>query len=308
MRPRGKVLFVVVLSAALGLGALSGAAGADDGIQCGSVITEDTVLTHDLVGCENGLVIGVPNVTLDLGGHVIVGRGADTGVGVTFVEQQTAGSVVKNGAIRSFKRGVSFSTSAKISNLEISLSDIGVLGNFLGDPSGHAQATIEKSTIHDNGVGIVGTNVDGRGDFQIANNRISLNTRGGISASDWWPLLIQGNLVSGNGGTGVRLFRSHARVLDNTFDRNAFDGLSIEDFNHSNFFRVGGNLARGNGNLGMSVNKGFPPDSSDLLDAGGNGASRNGDPQECTPNLVCASNRGQADKLTPLTADATRHS
>jgi hypothetical protein len=148
--------------------------------------------------------------------------------------------------------------------------------------------------------------VDGRGDFRIVDNRILHNEHNGIGAFRWWPLVFQGNLVKGNGSTGVELVQSHAQVLDNTFDRNGGDGLAIIDCGHTNFFRVGANLARENGNLGLSVNPGCP-DASDLLDVGGNAASRNGDPQECTPNLICARNRGQANKVEAMAGQTGRH-
>ena len=69
---RGAVTWAT-LSAALVLGVvLTATAGAADGvIGCGSVITEDTVLTRDLRGCESGLIIAAPGVTLDLNGHSI---------------------------------------------------------------------------------------------------------------------------------------------------------------------------------------------------------------------------------------------
>jgi hypothetical protein len=296
----------VVLLVGFALWALSGAAGAADGdIQCGAVITQDTVLDHDLLDCEGaGLVVGAPNVTLDLGGHEIAGRG--NGIGVNVFDQQSTGAVVRNGTVRAFATGVWLRGSATVSNLEISFNGIGV-ASFGSQTSRETVATtIEKSTIHHNGSGVAGGLVDGWGDFRIVDNRILNNELNGISAFRWWPLVIQGNLIKTSGSSGVELIQSHAQVLDNTFDRNGHDGLAIIDCGHTNFFRVGANLARENGNLGLSVNPGCP-DASDLLDVGGNAASRNGDPQECTANLVCARNRGQATKVEAVTAHTGRH-
>jgi hypothetical protein len=177
--------------------------------------------------------------------------------------------------------------------MDIRSNDRGVSAEFAG-------ATIEKSKIHDNEEGIGGSESESRGDVRIVDNEIVNNERDGINAFRWWPLFIERNLIKGNGGTGAELYQSHASVLDNTFDGNGGDGLSISDCvtGHLDFFRVGANLARKNGGLGMSVNFFCTQyQSSDLLDAGGNAASRNGNPQECTPPLVCSKDRGQAKKL-----------
>ena len=120
-----------------------------------------------------------------------------------------------------------------------------------------------------------------------------------------------------NGSTGVYLNLSHAIVLDNTFRDNRGDGVTIFDnfCGHLNLFRVGSNVAEGNGNLGIDATPTPPrsfcalggPDPYDLLDAGGNAASRNGNPQQCALIIECARNRGQANKLAPVAADNRRH-
>ena len=52
-------------------------------MRCGAVLTEDTVLDRDLVGCgEDGLVIGADGITVDLDGHTVTGLGAAETAGV----------------------------------------------------------------------------------------------------------------------------------------------------------------------------------------------------------------------------------
>jgi hypothetical protein len=287
---------LALVAAVVALWMFSGAAGAaDGGVECGSVITEDTVLTHDLLGCEDGLVIAAPGVTLDLGGHQIVGRGAGTGVRLALFE--AAGSVVRNGAIRSFENGLSIVDSATLSELDVSSNQVGV---FL-----LATATIERSTIHRNGVGVFifccsGSNP---GDA-IVGNRILHNTEEGIRATRGELARIEGNLVMGNGGDGVSLFETFGIVLDNTFKNNGGAGLKIRDgcFFWQFIYRVGGNGATGNGELGIDVpggdrewfsqNCGLNPFPVNL-DAGGNSARKNADPRECF-GVVCVASRGQA--------------
>ena len=58
-------------------------------IQCGDVIAQDTTLDSDLIDCPgNGIVIGSPDITVDLNGHTIDGddsgledHGIDNGAG-----------------------------------------------------------------------------------------------------------------------------------------------------------------------------------------------------------------------------------
>jgi hypothetical protein len=46
-------------------------------VQCGAVITQNTTLDSDLIGCPGkGIIIGADNITLDLNGHTVTGAGA----------------------------------------------------------------------------------------------------------------------------------------------------------------------------------------------------------------------------------------
>ena len=78
------------LLAALGaVFALGAAPALGSHIQCGDVITQDTTLDSDLIDCPgNGIVIGSPDITVDLNGHTIDGddsgledHGIDNGAG-----------------------------------------------------------------------------------------------------------------------------------------------------------------------------------------------------------------------------------
>src|SRR4051794_3768751 len=77
-------------------------------VRCGSVITKDTKLTRDLVGCRGtALTIGKDRMRLDLGGHTI--SSAD-GVGLVLVGHDHV--AITNGTVRGATTGVSI-TDAK---------------------------------------------------------------------------------------------------------------------------------------------------------------------------------------------------
>ena len=86
------------------------------------MITTDTTLDSDLVDCpNNGIVIGADDITLDLNGHTIDGDGQRSGrvpetdfcdVGV--LNDRHDGFTLKDGSIRDFDFGVSWSGHATI--------------------------------------------------------------------------------------------------------------------------------------------------------------------------------------------------
>ena len=77
--------------------------------QCGDTITQDTTLYADLVDCPgDGLVIGANGVTLDLGGHVVDGAGANDSAGVS--GSGFHGARIENGTVRQFGVGIALAT------------------------------------------------------------------------------------------------------------------------------------------------------------------------------------------------------
>ncbi|MFP5377017.1 MAG: right-handed parallel beta-helix repeat-containing protein [Acidimicrobiia bacterium] len=95
---------------------LVGPAGAAT-LGCGDVITEDTTLTADVGPCAGtGLVVAADGVTLDLGGHTVMGdaeaRSAGEELGPTgrdragIVLRQVSDVVVANGTVTGFDAGV----------------------------------------------------------------------------------------------------------------------------------------------------------------------------------------------------------
>ena len=107
-----KGLWAVYLVVAIG--AISAAPAGATHVECGDVITSDTTLDTDLLNCpENGVVIGAPDITLDLAGHLIHGpdpyplRGWDAPPDGVSNREGHSNVTVKNGTIRGFQTGVS---------------------------------------------------------------------------------------------------------------------------------------------------------------------------------------------------------
>jgi hypothetical protein len=113
-------------------GAAGAAPGDPPGVSpsCGDTVSVDTVLTGDLV-CPggDGLTLAA-GVTLDLGGHSLVGPGT-SGTAITF--EQTAPVTVTNGTVRGWR--------------------VGVASDGLTSPSGLVN-TIRSVTFEDVGTGI----------------------------------------------------------------------------------------------------------------------------------------------------------
>ncbi|CAN5192883.1 hypothetical protein BH18ACT4_BH18ACT4_05060 [soil metagenome] len=89
----------------VGVPALDGVASAVP-IECGSIITQDTVLTEDVGPCAgDGLVIVANNVTLDLAGYQVFGTD-DQGNSAGILLQNVRGVRVTLGTVREFDAGI----------------------------------------------------------------------------------------------------------------------------------------------------------------------------------------------------------
>ena len=95
-----------VLPALLVAVALGGTTAATvPGVTCGSTVTIDTTLTADLhCPAGDGIILG-SNVTLDLGGHSLIGAGA-SGVGVQTEFLSQGGNTIRNGTIEDWGTGI----------------------------------------------------------------------------------------------------------------------------------------------------------------------------------------------------------
>ena len=266
---------------------------------CGDFVTADVVLTTDLVCQGAGLTAaGGIDVTIDLNGHSLVGSG--TGVGVQMSGGNDSHVTVENGSIRGFETGIAVT-------------------NY---PHDGATVQLERLLIRNNHVGVRG---DQGAATTLADSTISANTGDGVVVAFDRPFQMIRDLVSNNGGRGIRAFEDSLSLLQDSFvAHNAREGAYLTD----TVAAISGNTFLGNGSTGLSIqerNCGFFP----LYDVSDNVADRNGSggmsmafylaPPEFCPSLapppgtgnaakhnadfqcvliVCAFNRGQARNAT----------
>lgn len=139
---------VVLLSVALG----GSTAAAESGVTCGSVVTTDVTLTADLY-CPSGegLVLDA-NVTLDLGGHRLVGPGFPS-VGVVSPFEQ-GGNTIRNGTIENWGTGILLGADNP-DGVPYVISDVTLLGAGVNlDYLGSTGVTLTRVTAVDSPIGV----------------------------------------------------------------------------------------------------------------------------------------------------------
>ena len=84
-------------------------------VACGQVITQDTHVSNDLLNCPgDGLVIGAPNIKLDLGGHLIDGDGINTATDDGIDNTGGFNNVrIEHGTIQQFSQGVHLTSASR---------------------------------------------------------------------------------------------------------------------------------------------------------------------------------------------------
>jgi hypothetical protein len=178
-------------------------------VACGDTITQDTTLDSDLIDCpDSGLVIGAPNVTLDLNGHTIDGledlsRGEvpPYGVGGAY-----PGTVIENGTVRSFFEGIFIHQGADSSVVKnVSLPSTHDLGLLIADSAN---------------VTVIGSNLS-RGMLALRSPRIRITANSGFVSID----------------------HSDDALIDNNHLSNYYDALTVRDSRRA---RVEYNITEGN--------------------------------------------------------------
>jgi parallel beta-helix repeat protein len=251
-------------------------------VACGDTVVQNTSLDSDLSNCPaDGIVIGAPDITLDLRGHTIDGTGVGVGVDNTAGHAEVT---IKNGRVREFSTGISLENASdnRLRRLVVSHNSDGI---FLLDSDNNL---IERSTTSDNTT--TGITLTGMGDgsdqnevednssldndfFGIAVENLSDDNRiGKNEASD---NDISGILVDAT-STGTLIERNVANRNDNDAV-NDDDGDGINVGNSATTLR--NNTANHNNDLGIEAVAG-------VIDGGGNTAMNNGNPLQCV-NVLC---------------------
>lgn len=239
--------------------ALSTAPAVATHVHCGDTIAQSTALDSDLTGCTgDGVVIGAPNVTLDLAGHTISGDGGASQSGIRDFGWSNA--VVRNGTIRNFGYGIYFyqANGGHIEHLDIAALQ-GI--SLLGQPTNNVVAANSVA----GGIALAESYWFANQSYRQADNRIEQNivtsspSAGGGSGIILHRLdrnLVSQNLVTGGPIVVVGDIFSHNGSDENTITGNTvvssssdYDILLAQDCTRND---VAGNSVFG-GRVGVMV-------------------------------------------------------
>ena len=85
-------------------------------VYCGQSLKQSTIVTNDLADCLwDGLVVGAPNITIDLNGHTIDGKGLGAGIRNDGHDNVT----IKNGRVVDFDFGVALNPGTEKNIVEL---------------------------------------------------------------------------------------------------------------------------------------------------------------------------------------------
>ena len=83
--------------------------------ECGTVLTHDTTLGSDIVGCAgDGLIVGADGITVDLNGHTVR---SDGGVGIRVAGHD--GVTIKAGTVSGLSAGLAISDAQHVSVVRV---------------------------------------------------------------------------------------------------------------------------------------------------------------------------------------------
>ncbi len=191
-------------------------------IACGAEITENTTLEGDLI-CSGSpaLIIAADNVTLDLNGFTITGKGALSKGGPAILFRNVKGSTVQKGTVRGFGAGVAIMGGANnvvqnmttVDNIGAGDGDFGD-GITISDSSGNR---VQGNTVVRNGpysgISLIGASTKNeiRNNVVTDNNMLTVGPPGGgrqtmgirIEGPGSNDNKVLGNTVTGSGAEGI---------------------------------------------------------------------------------------------------------
>lgn len=235
-------------------------------VSCGQVITEDTTLDSDLVGCpHHGVVIGANGITLDLAGHTL--EAADNNFGAGVLNNGFSDATVRNGSIGRFDEGIAADQASRMSaaNLTVTPRHQGSFGIALDRSSGGRILDNVVNTSYAVGIrmGLAGelsgntvTGAAGRpqvclivGDEVHVSANSATGCGFGLIAGGARSLIEQNHLSGNSTGLIVQGF-GHNRIERNTVVSNTYNGIEIYRGNGNVVVR---NEVRDNGNIGIGI-------------------------------------------------------
>ena len=190
---------------------------AADAVECGEVLTQDTLLDADLTCPGDGLIVGADGIVIDLGGHVIRSL-SFLGAGIRNEGHNDV--EIRNGRIEGeFDPGVEL---------------VGARGNLL-----------EALVVRDAEVVLIDSHEN-----RIQRNRIGDNHGNGLVLLRSGYNDVIDNVVSDNDNHGILLdFSDHNQLQGNTIQRND-DHIVLWNSNYNNIIS---NFAQRSGSTGIAI-------------------------------------------------------
>jgi parallel beta-helix repeat protein len=237
-------------------------------VSCGETITTDTKLANDLTNCpRHGIVIGAPNITLDLNGHTIDGDGvpfepcpadepcdvgiANSGIrdGRPFNGEGYSGVTIKNGSVREFPEGGVYVTNTSHNSVQAMRASKSAFGSDGVHLRGCVHCRIENSSASAYSVGFV---VERSRDVQVVRSELDDNEFAGVLVALSEDVRITGSSVTGSSdGDGiVVLAESHQVVIEHNSSSGNAAGVGIDGSDH---IRVENNSLHDNRFVGVYV-------------------------------------------------------
>jgi hypothetical protein len=224
-----------LLAAAFAVAVALGSADARAAVECGDTITQDRKLTKDIIDCDvTGLIIGAPDVTLDLNGHRLDGIGESNGGVLNSAGHDGVTIKGSGGSITGFGRGVEMSNAAdaRVRGIEFRKNDspTSAIGVFMSNSSNALIANNEISDMQDpDAVGIL---FQGGSQAEVSGNKITSikgqDTRAVRLALNSLGILVERNRIARIGGYGVDVDGADsARITRNRVARANLRGILV---------------------------------------------------------------------------------
>lgn len=265
-----RLLVVGVMTCGLVGWPLAGSASASH-VGCGAVLTQSTTLDTDVGPCDGtAIVLGADGITLNLGGHRVLGDGDGDAPGI--LAEDRHGVVVTKGVVSRFGSGVAIvgGSGNTVSKVE-ALDNVGDGGDFgdgiLVDTS--TDNVLSKNVARGNGpysgITLLGRSARNTIDKNLVEHNKILSSPTGPQQDDGIRLenfansnTITKNDVYDNGLDGIALF---ADTFDNVVEKNDVRRNGAHDQPH----RQGDGIAVFNRSTGNRIEK------NSVFDNGANG-------------------------------------
>ena len=202
-----------------------GSAPVPQTVSCGELVMTSIVLENDLINCPGyGLIVGAPNITIDLDSHIIDGMGIDAGI----LNNGHDNVTIKNGLVHEFIYGIQLNPGTSqnvLTGLRIEASEEAAIALSDADQNGKGN-TIRENEILANAVGIALYSTT-RGTL-IVDNDIAANTAEGILMEFSGDNRVERNQIANAGGVGILMqFSGGNTVVDNTISEHGGEGIAV---------------------------------------------------------------------------------